>query len=62
MVQSSRGGRQSPGLRAGEEQIWRSYVISSINIGGSGWINNLDVDDGELAGSIQTGQNQIGRL
>ena len=55
MVQSSRGGRQSPGLRAGEEQIWRSYVISSINIGGSGWINNLDVDDGERAGGIQIG-------
>ena len=25
MVQNSRGGRQSPGLGAGEEQIWRSY-------------------------------------
>ena len=58
MVQNSRGGRQSPGLGAGEEQIWRSYQHRRQLL----WIYTLDVDDGGRAGSIQIGQNQIGRL
>ena len=51
MVLGIRGGRHSPGLGAGGEQIWIGHIYT--HIGGSCWIYNLDVDDGEGAGSIQ---------
>ena len=40
----------------------KSSFGGHIDIGGSCWIYNLDVDDGERAGSIQIGQNQIWSL
>ena len=42
MGQSSRGGRRSPGLGAGEEQIWRSYSYRHKRQ--LLRVNNLDVE------------------
>ena len=35
----------------------KSRFGGHVDIGGSCWVNNLDVDDGERAGSIQIGQH-----
>ena len=63
-------GGGAPGwaeIVAGAGNLQGSVPVKSrfgghIDIGGSCWINNLDVDDGVRAGSIEIGQHQIGRL